>query len=140
MRPAPPSLWQNRRLRPSEGATSSSVLNITFDCRDPEAVAAFWAAVTGDEITRESQPGNDYWVVGPPDGGHPRLVFVTVPEGKSIKNRVHLDLLPRDRPQSEELARLVALGARVFDDRRDVEPGGWVVLEDPEGNEFCLEG
>jgi len=72
--------------------------------------------------------------------GLPRLVFVTVPEKRATKNRVHLDLLPKDSAsQEEEVARLVGLGARVVDDRRDSTPGGWVVMADPEGNEFCLE-
>ena len=88
----------------------------------------------------EHQPGNDYWVVGPPDGSLPRLVFVTVPEKKSTKNRVHVDLLPRgSTSQEEELSRLLDLGARVVDDRRDSSPGGWIVMADPEGNEFCVE-
>jgi predicted enzyme related to lactoylglutathione lyase len=67
------------------------------------------------------------------------LVFVNVPEAKRVKNRVHLDIVA-DGSQTAELARLQALGARVIDDRRDVSPGGWVVLADPEGNEFDLEG
>jgi predicted enzyme related to lactoylglutathione lyase len=66
-------------------------------------------------------------------------VFVNVPEPKTVKNRVHLDLLP-DGSQAEELARLESLGAAVIDDRRRVTPGGWVVMADPEGNEFDLEG
>ncbi len=66
-------------------------------------------------------------------------MFVAVPERKARKNRVHLDVLPVDRDQSNELKRLLGLGATVVDDRRDLEPGGWVVLADPEGNEFCLE-
>jgi predicted enzyme related to lactoylglutathione lyase len=119
---------------------SSLVLNITFDCRDAEAVAQFWEAVTGYAKEEEHQPGNDYWVVRPPDGSFPRLVFVTVPEKKSAKNRVHLDLLPKDATsQEEEVARLLGLGASVVDDRRHSDPGGWIVMADPEGNEFCVE-
>jgi hypothetical protein len=59
-------------------------------------------------------------------------VFVTVPEPKTVKNRVHLDLVP-DGSQAVELARLESLGARVIEDRRQATPGGWVVLADPEG-------
>ena len=106
---------------------------------DAGAVAGFWEAVTGHPKELKHQPGNDYWVVGPPDGSLPRLVFVTVPEKKSTKNRVHLDLLPNDSSQEEELARLLALGASVVDDRRRSNPGGWIVMADPEGNEFCVE-
>lgn len=119
---------------------SSLVLNITFDCLDARSVAQFWGAVTGYPNELQHQPGNDYWVVSPPDGSMPRLVFVTVPEKKSSKNRVHLDLLPKDSAsQEEEVARLLGLGAVVVDDRRDSSPGGWVVMADPEGNEFCIE-
>lgn len=67
------------------------------------------------------------------------MVFVPVREPKLVKNRVHVDIVPADRSQSAELDRLLALGASVVDDRRQVEGGGWVVLADPEGNEFCLE-
>ncbi len=118
---------------------SSLVLNVTFDCRDAGAVARFWEAVTGHPKELVHQPGNDHWVVSSPDGGLPRLVFVTVPEEKSIKNRVHLDLLPNDSSQEDEVARLLDLGARVVVDRRRSDPGGWVVMADPEGNEFCVE-
>ena len=119
---------------------SSLVLNVTFDCRDAGAVASFWEAVTGYPKEVEHQPGNDYWVVGPPDGSLPRLVFVTVPEKKPAKNRVHLDLLPKESTsQEEEVARLLDLGASIVDDRRHSDPGGWVVMADPEGNEFCVE-
>jgi predicted enzyme related to lactoylglutathione lyase len=118
---------------------SSVVFNVTFDCLDARVVARFWAAVTGYPEKKEHQPGNDYWVVSPPDGSWPRLVFVTVPEVKSVKNRVHPDLLPFDSSQEEEVSRLLDLGASVVDDRRRSSPGGWVVMADPEGNEFCVE-
>ena len=117
----------------------SSILNVTFDCRDAESVARFWSAVTGWPWSLHEMPGNPFWVVGEPEQAGPRLVFVNVPEAKHGKNRVHLDIVP-DGSQAEELARLEALGARVIDDRRHVSPGGWVVLADPEGNEFDLEG
>jgi len=66
----------------------------------------------------------------------PTIVFVPVPERKSVKNRVHIDVNPIDRTQAEEVERLEALGAR----RVDVGQGdvGWVVMADPEGNEFCV--
>jgi hypothetical protein len=60
-----------------------------------------------------------------------------VVEPKTVKNRVHLDIVPADRSQDEEIARLTGLGATVADDRRPQV--GWVVLADPEGNEFCVE-
>jgi len=117
---------------------SSSVLNVTFDCLDAASVAHFWSEVTHWFCEKQEMPGNTFWVVGEPGGTGPRLVFVTVPEPKSVKNRVHLDLVPNGS-QAEELARLESLGARVIEDRRQMAPGGWVVMADPEGNEFDLE-
>jgi predicted enzyme related to lactoylglutathione lyase len=117
----------------------SAVFNVTFDCRDARAVAEFWSAVTGYPLEKVDMPGNPFWLASPPEGRWPRLVFVTVPEAKVVKNRVHLDLMPVDHDQAQEVDRLLALGATIVDDRRELEPGGWVVLADPEGNEFCVE-
>jgi hypothetical protein len=74
-----------------------------------------------------------------PDTGH-RLLFIEVPEGKVVKNRVHLDLRPRDGTQEQEVERVRQSGARELADRRgQYGPGsGWVVFADPEGNEFCM--
>jgi predicted enzyme related to lactoylglutathione lyase len=117
----------------------STVLNITFDCADARAQAAFWAAVTGGSAhERDATPGHVEYVVLPLAAGMPRLYFTTVPEPKQAKNRLHLDILPPDDDQQAELARLVGLGATVLADQ---PPGaGWIILADPEGNEFCLEG
>ncbi len=117
----------------------SAILNVTFDCHDPQAVAAFWSAVTGYRVEKVASPGNPHWVASPPDKSWPRLVFVAVPESKVLKNRVHLDVLPVERDQNHEVERLLGLGATMVDDRRNLNPGGWVVLADPEGNEFCVE-
>jgi predicted enzyme related to lactoylglutathione lyase len=119
---------------------SSFVLNITFDSADPQAQAAFWAAVTGYPASDGSRPGNPFWLVASPreeDGL--RLAFVPTGDAKNGKNRVHVDIVPGDRSQAAELHRLIGLGASVVDDRRQIEGAGWVVLADPEGNEFCLE-
>jgi predicted enzyme related to lactoylglutathione lyase len=117
----------------------SAIFNVTFDCHDPHLVAKFWGAVTGYYLEEVKSPNNDFWVASPPNDKWPRLVFVSVPEDKQVKNRVHLDLMPDEQDQKNELKRLVSLGATIVDDRRELEPGGWVVLADPEGNEFCLE-
>ena len=70
------------------------------------------------------------------DGEHdPDILFIKVPEGKTVKNRMHFDVCPTDREQAEEVDRLLALGARRSS---IVGSGSWVVLEDPEGNEFCV--
>ena len=116
---------------------SSIILNITFDCADPRALARFWGQVTGWPVTEEPEPGEADSAVGLPAEGCPRLYFVKVPEGKTVKNRVHLDVMPDDRTQDEEVARLTRLGATVVSDRRP--EFGWVLLADPEGNEFCVE-
>jgi predicted enzyme related to lactoylglutathione lyase len=118
---------------------TSTVLNVTFDCADPGSIARFWAAVTGWALHDEDlRPGHQEYSVGPPAAGAVRLYFVGVPEPKAAKNRLHLDLLPGDGAQQQEIARLVELGASVLDD----QPAGvgWVILADPEGNEFCVEG
>lgn len=117
-----------------------SILNVTFDCSNAEPIARFWSAVTGWPCSRVDMPGNPFWLVGPDDDDAcPRLVFVEVPESKSAKNRVHLDLLPYDGSQAEEVARIEGLGALIVDDRRGAKPGGWVTMADAEGNEFCVE-
>ena len=122
----------------------STIHNITFDCADAKAQAMFWAAVTGGTVhERDATPGHVEYTVQSPTPGMPRLYFTTVPEPKQGKNRLHLDVVPLDAGQSDdwqqtELARLVGLGATVLPDQ---PPGvGWIILADPEGNEFCLEG
>ena len=67
------------------------------------------------------------------------LLFLRVPEPKQVKNRMHLCLRPTDRGRDEEVERILALGATMYDDRRDGDRG-WAVLADPEGNEFCVLG
>jgi len=116
---------------------SSIIYNITFDCADPRALARFWGQVTGWPVVEEPQPGYEESAVGMAGEGRPRLYFVRVPEEKIIKNRVHLDIMPADRSQEEEIIRLTGLGARIVSDRRPEY--GWVLLADPEGNEFDVE-
>ena len=67
------------------------------------------------------------------------LLFISVPEPKATKNRVHLDLQPRDRTRDEEIERVASLGATVVADFRRADGTGWVTLVDIEGNEFCVE-
>jgi hypothetical protein len=117
---------------------SSTILNVTFDCTDPGAAARFWSAVTGWTLHNEDlQASYEEYSVGPLAEGGIRLYFVSVPEPKIIKNRVHLDVLPPDGGEQHEVARLIELGASVI-----AQPAGagWVILADPEGNEFCVEG
>jgi hypothetical protein len=108
---------------------SLDIANITFDCHDAKALGDFWSAAldrpVGDMHSQEI-------TILP---GRPRLFFLAVPESKTAKNRVHLDLVADDR--DAEVSRLVSLGATEV---REVDEHGlsWTVLHDPEGNELCV--
>ena len=110
---------------------------LCIDTADPAGLAGFWQAALGWRRTHEE---DDVVILEPPagspeDGVAPDLLFLRVPEDKAGKNRLHLDLRPKD--QAAEVARLEALGAR----RADVGQGAavsWVVMADPDGNEFCV--
>jgi Glyoxalase-like domain len=119
----------------------SLVRHITFDCAEPHTpyeLAEFWSRVLGHPIDPEDELDDDEVGLDAP-AGQPILLFVRVPEAKSQKSRLHLDLEP-DWPRDEEVERLLALGASLVDDRRTANGRGWVVLVDPAGNEFCVEG
>jgi len=116
----------------------SPIRHITFDCAEPFTLATFWSAVTDWPVDPESEPADDEVGVLAP-GPLPMLLFIRVPEGKAVKNRVHLDIGPLERTRDEEVERLTGLGGRVLDDRRTPEGRGWIVMADPEGNEFCVE-
>jgi len=140
-------------------------IQVVFDCADPDRLATFWAAALGYRLQdppegftswqdwRRGQGipqehWNDASAVVDPDGGRPRIYFQRVPEGKTVKNRVHLDLnvsggpgvsLDDRRGKVEgEVERLLGLGARRL---RVAEERGeyWTVMQDPEGNEFCVQ-
>jgi hypothetical protein len=141
----------------------STGFQVTFDAGDPERLGRFWGDVLG-YIQQPPPSGFESWdaaldawnvpaedrgamfAVVDPDGVKPRLLFQRVPEGKTAKNRVHLDVNigagapPADRPAivRAEADRLVALGA--VEVREATENGEyWIVLHDPEGNEFCVQ-
>lgn len=107
---------------------------MTIDSADPYGLAGFWSRVLGLPVHEGDEQGDEYALI---EGAG--LLFVTVPEAKTVKNRVHLDLQPQDRTRDEEVERLLAIGATLVDDRRRPDGGGWAVLADPEGNEFCVE-
>ena len=141
-------------------------IQVTFDCVDPGALALFWAETLGYRV--QDPPGdfeswdealaalgvpperrNDASAIVDPEGAGPRLFFQRVPEGKGVKNRVHLDVRAAPGLQGEERMaaletecdRLVALGARRL---RRYEPdlplgAGHIVMADPDGNEFCVD-
>ena len=104
---------------------------LVVDCADVRAQGRWWAQALGWDIVEENDDGME---IRNPDGSKPTLMFLTVPEGKVVKNRLHLDFVPDD--QAAEVERLLALGAT----RADIGQGeqSWVVLADPEGNEFCV--
>ena len=110
---------------------------LCIDSADPAKIASFWQSALGWRCTLDSP---DEVVLEPPEGSPedgivPDLLFLRVPEGKSAKNRLHLDLRPTD--QAAEIARLEDLGARRVDIGQDAD-ATWVVLADPDGNEFCV--
>jgi hypothetical protein len=111
----------------------SKFTELIVDCTDPQRLAEFWSAVLGWQPTGRYAPGVE---LSDPAGSSPSLVFIPVPESKTIKNRLHLDVNPVGCDQQQEVERLLSLGAR----RVDVGQGekSWVVLADPEGNEFCV--
>jgi hypothetical protein len=113
-----------------------ALTTITFDCRDAAALAGFWSAATGQPV--DDGATEAFASIGTPsaDGG-PAWTFNQVPEGKTAKNRVHLDLTAPDGDGDAEVDRLVGLGAKRVAEH---DEGGarWTVLADPEGNEFCV--
>jgi predicted enzyme related to lactoylglutathione lyase len=116
---------------------TSVVRHVTFDVaapHEPYQVAQFWSQVLGRPVSAEDEPEDDEVLID----GEPALLFVRVPEAKTLKNRVHLDLQP-DVTRDAEVERLVAAGAQLVDDQRRPDGTGWVVLADPTGNEFCVE-
>ncbi len=118
---------------------ASEFRNITVDCADAHALAYFWAQVLGWNVFFDDDPEVFVAPAFPRGGAGPSMLFIPVPEGKTAKNRMHVDLLPTDRTRDEEVERLVALGATRVEDHRTSEGLGWVYLADPEGNEFCVE-
>ncbi|MEO1058151.1 MAG: VOC family protein [Actinomycetota bacterium] len=111
---------------------------VTVDCRNAQTLAEFWSAALGMEIDRKGPPVSEFFAsIGrenPAPGAQP-MMFIQVPEDKTLKNRVHLDLEASDR--EVEVARLIELGATHVHDK---EEWGlrWTTLADPEGNEFCV--
>jgi hypothetical protein len=107
---------------------------IAIDAVDPEVVAGFWCAVLGWTILKR-EPGGI--TIGDDEQSWPMIDIFAVPEGKTVKNRLHFDLRADGLSTSDELDRLLALGARRVDVGQPSD-ASWVVLADLEGNEFCL--
>lgn len=129
-------------------------IQIVVDAASPRTLGAFWCEVL-DYIEQPPPPGYDSWddaldamgidrsdpdrafAIVDPDGVGPRVFFQKVPEGKSAKNRLHLDVHAGETPIAERAEQLVALGAHIVAGFEEPE-GTWITLLDPEGNEFCL--
>jgi hypothetical protein len=136
---------------------------VVIDCHDPASLAKFWATALG-YVTQPPPEGHDSWeswakemeipeerwnsmsAVVDPEGTRPRLLFMQVPESKQVKNRVHLDIHVSERTvegdervqlREEKVAELQGLGATKVDDRTELGIA-WTVMQDPEGNEFCV--
>jgi Glyoxalase-like domain len=118
---------------------ASRISHTSIDCRDAFALSEWWKAVLNytDVPGDPNEPGHEECMILDPVGGH-RVLFIEVREGKATKNRMHFDLTPTDRRRDAEIDRVLALGARPIADLRNDDGTGWMVLADPEGNEFCI--
>jgi predicted enzyme related to lactoylglutathione lyase len=120
--------------RTEEEEMAARVGNITFDCDDVLKLAAFWSAAVGRPI---DSGGSEYFAsIGGADGARrePAWYFNKVREHKQAKNRVHVDLV---NPDPEAVDELVSLGGTVVGEHQ-IRGHGWTVMQDPEGNEFCI--
>ena len=128
---------------------------IHIDCHDPKKLAEFWSEVTGFKVYasrsmdsvvtlggKETSVVEEWAGIRGDDASVPRITFAKVPEDKVVKNRVHLDLLVEDREALK--ARILALGGSIVEERSRYVEGepknsySWSVMQDPEGNEFCM--
>jgi hypothetical protein len=116
---------------------TSIIHNVTVDCRNAYALASWWGEVLGLPVHPDDNPGDPECLVELPSGI--QYLFIEVPEAKTLKNRLHIDLQPTDGTRDEEVERLLTRGASLFEDHRREDGKGWVTLTDPEGNEFCVE-
>jgi catechol 2,3-dioxygenase-like lactoylglutathione lyase family enzyme len=115
---------------------NSRILATAIDCRDAESLAGFWCAALGYRVTKrwKDAKGVEYVEI---EGGEaePTLLLQPVGDEKVVKNRLHLDLVPTEGGQADEVRRLLSLGAKQLSDEPEFP---WIVLADPEGNEFCV--
>lgn len=113
---------------------TSRIAVLAIDALEPRTVAEFWAAALGWQVIEESDEGIS---IAPPDRAWPSIDVFAVPEGKTVKNRLHLDLRADGSSTKEEIARLLRLGATRVDVGQPSD-ASWTVLADPEGNELCV--
>jgi hypothetical protein len=108
--------------------------NVTFDCENPARVAEFWGTALGYKVQNLNE---HFSMANHPDGTPPNLLFIKVPEPRTVKNRMHVDVAADDR--EAEIERLIGLGATRGESHSMPEYGvTWTVLQDPEGNELCV--
>ena len=113
---------------------TSELHAVTVDAANPGRLADFWSQMLGYKVVYDSA---EEVAIDKPDESGPEVLFIKVPEGKSVKNRLHFDLRPAD--QDAEVERALALGATHVDIGQERDPDvTWKVLADPEGNEFCI--
>ncbi len=114
---------------------TSFIENISVDCANPYRLCLFWSDVLGLPVHPDNEENDDEVGIPLPEGGE--LLFLRVPEPKTVKNRMHLCLCP-DQRRDAEVDRILGLGATMVADRRNPDGTGWAVLADPENNEFCV--
>jgi catechol 2,3-dioxygenase-like lactoylglutathione lyase family enzyme len=118
---------------------TSRISHTSFDAIDAYAQSVFWSRVLGftQDPDDPNEPGHEECLILSRDRSQ-LLLFITVPDHKKVKNRLHLDLRPEDGTREEEVERLLSLGATHVADHRQPDGRGWITLADPEGNEFCI--
>jgi len=118
---------------------TSFISHTTVDCADAYPLSRWWQAVLDyvEDPDDPNEPEHEECMIFSRDGKH-RLLFIEVPDSKQVENRIHFDLRPVEGSRDAELSRLIELGATTVVDRRNPDGTGWVVLADPEGNEFCI--
>ncbi|WP_328989938.1 VOC family protein [Kribbella sp. NBC_01245] len=114
---------------------TSRLRTVTFDTLDPYRLAQFWAQVLKGRLADDDEPGDPAASVITEAGWI--LLFEGNTDDKAGKNRLHLDLVP-DGPRDEEVEWLLTIGATLKHDLRNPDGTGWAVMQDPEGNEFCV--
>jgi len=118
---------------------TSFISHTTVDCADAYTLSRWWQGVLDyvEDPDDPNLPEHEECLIMSRDGVH-KVLFIEVPDAKQGKNRIHFDLRPAEGTRDEELARLIDHGAKPMDDLRRPDGTGWVMLADPEGNEFCI--
>jgi Glyoxalase-like domain len=118
---------------------TSRISHTSFDAVNAYAQSVFWSQVLDfvEDPDDPNEPWHEECLITSRDRRE-LLLFITVPDVKQVKNRVHLDLRPVDRTREQEVDRVIALGASQLADHRRPDSSGWITLADPEGNEFCI--